>query len=121
LPPNIDALLGSLGDAVEILDIGDFTSPYGGVATLAGIAERVAGEMLNVADLDDSEIRSWLRTIPIPGGDHVRVLWPSANRMAALPYEVFVANYDDLWHPATDDVVVLQRAVRAGMVGRPFP
>lgn len=61
---------------------------------------------LNGSDLDSDEIREWLRGL-IPADSSVLVAWPADGMGARMDYAAWVQHFEDLWHPASDDVVLI--------------
>ena len=58
------------------------------------------------SDADRSEILHWLHNLGI-GGDKVKVYWVSNLEGIRIQFEDFASNYDELWHPGADDVIVI--------------
>jgi hypothetical protein len=68
---------------------------------------RVNASEVDVSRLTEAEVRSWLGALPVASEQPVLVAWP-ANRVGAeMPFSVVISNFDDLWYPSMDDVVLL--------------
>ncbi len=68
----------------------------------------VESRMLHVAK--DSEVaRAWLRRLPFSSDGRVFVAWDRATGLS-LPWEKFIAYWDDFCYPSSDDVFVFPQA-----------
>ena len=65
-----------------------------------------ADARLGGADVSSDEIREWLTGL-IPTDTEVLVAWPAERMGARMDYAVWLQHFEDLWHPASDDVVLI--------------
>lgn len=116
MPPKLSAVLAAL--AVEA-STGEFTtveSLLGG--SFSGLAEirRNPVAKIDAVDLTGQEIRDSLSELPIEQHAEVHVAWIADRLGARMRFEKFVANIDDLWFPAMDDIVSVLRSDKGLMV-----
>jgi len=74
------------------------------ISRLLGHAQRI-----DITQAEPEEVRGILLSFGIPPDEMVACLWFSGLDGIALCYADFVAYYDDLWYPASDDVLVMNR------------
>lgn len=60
-----------------------------------------------LADDTPSQVRCWLRSLPVDQTDEVAILWASNGFGVRVRFGGFVDVYDDLWYPSSDDVWVV--------------
>ncbi|MBO3745891.1 hypothetical protein J5X84_07400 [Streptosporangiaceae bacterium NEAU-GS5] len=106
MPPNLDATLFNLGSELELI-------PY--AATGRGVAEPIPAGLaerhhrsIDVSPLADDEIEQRLAGLPFADDKAVVICWPADRCAARGFYRSLVRNYDDLWYPSQDDVLVVQ-------------
>lgn len=66
-----------------------------------------ADAQLNGTDLGLNEVREWLSGL-IPAATSVLVAWPAYGMGARMNFDAWLQHFDDLWHPASDDVVLIE-------------
>jgi hypothetical protein len=108
MPPNLAAVLGQLGTSAELEVYRDAERRLGPVNSIVEQARARRRAYLDAGDAEPDEVRAWLSGLPIAPDAGVIVLWPFDKQGARMTYGSFVDNYDDLWYPASDDVVVCQ-------------
>lgn len=64
-----------------------------------------AFKVADTSDWTPEEVRKWLASLEIRG--EVKVVWIGLQEGIKLDYRVFVSFYDDLWFPASDDVLLV--------------
>lgn len=105
--------------AARILAISNFPATYNEIVLSASECEAVialfrsefdsgkwvmCGEA-ETSDWSSEEVRKWLMSVGIQGD--VNVVWIGLHEGIRLDYSKFVEFYDDLWFPASDDVLVV--------------
>ena len=65
---------------------------------------------MDIARAGPEEVHGMLLSFGIPPDEMVSCIWLSGRARIALCYVDFVAYYDDLWYPSSDDVLVTDRA-----------
>jgi hypothetical protein len=77
--------------------------------SFSGLAEirRIPVAEINTTDLTAQEVREWLSGLPIGQHAELHVAWIADRLGARINFETFVANVDDLWFPAMDDIVAV--------------
>jgi hypothetical protein len=73
---------------------------------LPGIRSEPAAEV-DGSGLTPSQVREWLARLPVRPDEEASVIWVADRIGARMTFRTFVSNFDDLWFPAMDDVVVL--------------
>ena len=68
----------------------------------------VGSNMRHVAE-EPETTRTWLKTLPLPLGIRVFVVWNPTTGLS-LPWENFVAYWDDFCYPSSDDLFAFPRA-----------
>lgn len=61
---------------------------------------------VDFSDATKEEVLSWLKNLPI-SKKIVHLYWVSPREGIKLNFDDFAANYDELWYPSTDDVLVV--------------
>jgi hypothetical protein len=105
MPPKLGAVLAAL--AIEASP-GEFAAVErllgGSFSGLAEIRQNPVAQ-IDAADLTSQEVRDWLSGLPIEEHAELHVAWIADRLGARMSFETFVANVDDLWFPAMDDIV----------------
>ncbi len=73
---------------------------------LTDVLTALAAEV-DASDLTPSQVRQWLAGLPVGLDEEASVVWVADRIGARMTFGAFVSNFDDLWFPAMDDVVVL--------------
>jgi hypothetical protein len=105
VPPELSAVLAAL--AVEA-GPGEFAAVerlLGG--SFSGLAEtrRNPVAQVDAAGLTCEEVKDWLSRLPIGQHAELHIAWVADRTGARMSFETFAANLDDLWFPASDDIV----------------
>ena len=107
MPPRLTTVLAAL-------EIEASPSEYAAVErSLGGSFSRISEirlnpvEKIDAVDLTGQEIRSWLTGLPIGPQTKLHVAWIADRLGARMSFEDFVANFDDFWYPAMDDIVAV--------------
>ena len=66
-------------------------------------------QRIDIAQAEPEEVRGILRSLEVPPDKMVACIWFSGLDGITLCYADFVAHYDDLWYPSSDDVLVMDR------------
>lgn len=61
---------------------------------------------VDFSDTTKEKVLSWLKNLPI-SKKIVYLYWVSPREGIKLNFDDFAANYDELWYPSTDDVLVV--------------
>ena len=107
MPPNLKDVLAAL--AVEA-GRDEYEAAEGRLGrSIRGLPDirRESTVELDASDLTPSEVREWLAGLSARPDEDASVVWVADRVGARMPFGVFVGNFDDLWFPAMDDVVVL--------------
>jgi hypothetical protein len=107
MPPKLTAVLAGLGVEANAAEFAAVESLLGG--SFSGLAEirRVAVAKINTTDLTSQEVRDWLSELPIGQHAELHVAWIAERLGARMNLETLMANVDDLWFPAIDDIVAV--------------
>lgn len=107
MPPKLTAVLAGLAVEANPAEFAVVESLLGG--SFSGLAEirRVTVAKINTTDLTSQEVRDWLSELPIGQHAELHVAWVADQLGARMNFETFVANVDDLWFPAMDDIVAV--------------
>jgi hypothetical protein len=105
MPPDLTAMLAVLAVEPSPAEFAAVESLLGG--SFSGLAEirRDPIAKINAADLTFQEVRDWLSELPIGQHAELHIAWIADRLGARMSFETFVANVDDLWFPAMDDIV----------------
>jgi hypothetical protein len=108
MPPNLRILLETIGYRASSELYARVRDLLGGSFEPVRQLQRDPSIMINVSDLGEAEVRRWLLALPVdPSSSLVLVAWVGDGIAAEMPYLTAVDRYDDLWYPASDDVVVV--------------
>jgi hypothetical protein len=105
MPPDLTAMLAVLAVEPSPAEFAAVESLLGG--SFSGLTEirRDPIAKINAADLTFQEVRDWLSELPIGQHAELHIAWIADRLGARMSFETFVANVDDLWFPAMDDIV----------------
>jgi hypothetical protein len=105
MPPKLTAVLAALAVEASPDEFAAVESLLGG--SFSGLAEirRDPVAKINAVDLTYQEVRDWLSELPIGQHAELHVAWIADRLGARMSFDTFVANVDDLWFPAMDDIV----------------
>lgn len=106
MPPDLSTVLDQLGTSAERDSYDDAERRFGPVHSVVARARAQARVGVDAGDLEPVEVRAWLFDLDVPAEASVVVLWPFDRLGTQMTYRSFVDRYDDLWYPASDDVVV---------------
>jgi len=107
MPPNLPAVLTSLGARPSREAFDDVTALLGGsLSPLAGIRRNRLAEV-DASEFSSQEVMEWLVGLPINPDADVRVAWAADRTGARMKFATFAGRVSDLWFPAMDDVLVL--------------
>ena len=70
---------------------------------------RENAQRIDIAQAEPEEVRGMLLSFGIPPDEMVTCIWFSGLDGITLCYADFVAHYDGLWYPSSDDVLVTGR------------
>ncbi|MGE0870225.1 MAG: hypothetical protein AB7P03_16795 [Kofleriaceae bacterium] len=77
---------------------------------VAAISRRVRGgrciECYALDELDPDHVRAVLRNSGLADDQLVSIVWASDRFGISLRFDLFVAWFDDLWFPSSDDVII---------------
>ena len=71
--------------------------------------------VMDISQMEDAEIRLILREF-FPVNEDVHVFWFGSEFGIRIPSDVFCDFYDDLWYPASDDVLIADIPNKRGLV-----
>ncbi len=106
MPPNLSAVLTRLGAPADTEVYGEAERRFGAVHSVVERSRARRQATLDAEDSEPEEVRAWLSGVGVPPDAEVIVLWPFDRVGTRMAYQSFVDNYDDLWYPSSDDVVV---------------
>jgi len=61
----------------------------------------------DVSDMDDADVISWLQSVLSDVSNTISVWWLFEHEGVTIASGDFCEHYDDLWHPSSDDLLVV--------------
>jgi hypothetical protein len=110
MPPQLTTVLAALAIEASPDEYTAVESLLGG--SFSALAQIRCGAFANLdaTTLVGGEIGDWLAALPIEPHAELRAAWIAHGLGARLDLSALAANIEDLWFPATDDIVcVLDR------------
>lgn len=105
MPPKLIAVLAALSIEASPGEFAEVEGFLGGSLSRLADIRRNPVAKINAVDLTDQEVRDWLSELPIGQDAELHVAWIADRLGARMSFDMFVANVDDLWFPAMDDIV----------------
>jgi hypothetical protein len=107
MPPKLSTVLAALAVEASPDEFAAVEGLLGG--SFSGLAEirRNPVAEIDAVDLTGQDVRDWLSELPIAQHAELQVAWIADRIGARMTFETFVANVEDLWFPAMDDIVSL--------------
>ncbi|MGW9447930.1 hypothetical protein [Streptomyces sp. NPDC055632] len=107
MPPRLRATLTSLGTPPDPTALDEIVRAVGGSWAELDRLRRTAGTPVDVSGMTEAELRARLAAQLPNGGGVVKTAWPADGIAARMTAARLITSIDDLWYPATDDLVVL--------------
>lgn len=107
MPPGLAKVLKELGTACHERAYDEVASNIMGFPELIKRMRLSTPWVVDVSDSSLEEMRDWLASLPFEAERVVTVLWPYDHVAVDVPYHLFLARFDDLWSPSSDDALVL--------------
>jgi hypothetical protein len=99
MPPNLPAVLTSLGARPSREAFEDVTALLGGSPSpLAGIRRNRLAEV-DASEFPSLEVAQWLVGLPISPDADVRVAWAADRTGTRMKFATFAGHVSDLWFP----------------------
>ena len=105
MPPQLTTVLAALAIEASPGEYISVESLLGGSFSALAQIRCDAFAKLDATDLTGDEIGDWLAALPIEPHAELRAAWIDHRLGARMDLSTFAANIDDLWFPATDDIV----------------
>ncbi|MFE6455889.1 hypothetical protein ACFVP0_00260 [Streptomyces cinereoruber] len=107
MPPRLRATLTALGAPPDPAALEEIVRAFGGSWAELDRLRRTAGTPVDVSGATEAELRAHL-TYQLPCSTGVvKTAWPADGIATRMTAERLISSIDDLWYPATDDLVVL--------------
>ncbi|WP_030206479.1 hypothetical protein [Streptomyces bikiniensis] len=107
MPPRLRATLTALGTPPDPAALEEVVRAIGGSWAELDRLRRTASTPVDVSGTTEAGLRSHLASqLPCSTGV-VKTAWPADGIATRMTAERLVSSIDDLWYPATDDLVVL--------------
>jgi hypothetical protein len=110
MPPKLSTVLAALAVEASPGEFAAVESLLGGSFSELAEIRRNPVAKIDAVDLTGQDVRDWLSGLPIGQHAELHVAWIADRLGARMSFEMFVANVDDLWFPAMDDVVSVLRS-----------
>jgi hypothetical protein len=105
MPPQLTTLLAALAVETSPDEFTVVESLLGGSLSMLAEIRRHPLAKIDAAGLTGQEVRGWLTALPIEQHTELNVAWIADRLGARISFETLMANIDDPWFPAMDDIV----------------
>jgi hypothetical protein len=105
MPPKLSTVLAALAVEASPDEFAAVEGLLGGSFSRLAEIRRNPVAAIDAVDLTGQDVRDWLSGLPIAEHAELQVAWIADRIGARMNFETFVANVDDLWFPAMDDIV----------------